>query len=68
MSFGYIYVSPFRWWRVMWLTGNYVGIFRNRPWVNPGRWGFYILGLEFGSRNPGDRVGLFLKRHGLWPW
>jgi len=45
-----------------------VGIFRNRPDVKPGRWGFYLYGFEFGSRNTGDPVGLLLKRVGLWPW
>lgn len=44
------------------------GIFRNRPGVKPGRWGFCFYGFEFGSRQPGDPVGLFLKRCGLWPW
>jgi hypothetical protein len=44
------------------------GIFRNLPGVIPGRWGWYFYGFEFGSRNPGDSVGLFLRRVGLWPW
>ena len=44
------------------------GIFRNRPGIIPGRWGFFIFGLEVGCRNPGDPVGVWLKAHGLWPW
>lgn len=46
-----------------------VYLFRNRPGVKPGRWGIGFFGLvEFGSRNPGDPVGLWLKERGLWPW
>lgn len=31
--------------------------------------GFGFFGLvEFGSRNPGNKFGVWLKRHGLWPW
>lgn len=45
-----------------------MGIFRNLPTVIPGRWGFFVLGFEFGSRNPGDKFGLWLRRAGLWPW
>lgn len=59
------YVSYSRFMPVM---GHYAGIFRNRPEVRPGRWGFYFFGLEVGSRNPGDPVGVWLKAHGLWPW
>jgi len=44
------------------------GRFTNRPDVIPGRWGWYFYGFEFGSRNPGDPVGVFLKRIGWWPW
>lgn len=44
------------------------GIFRNRPEVRTGRWGFYFYGFELGSRDPGDPVGLWLRRNGLWPW
>jgi hypothetical protein len=36
--------------------------------INSGRWGFYILGFEVGSRDPGDKVGIWLKRVGVWPW
>ena len=43
-------------------------IFRNRPHVMPGRWGFGICGFEFGSRNPQDPFGVWLKEVGLWPW
>jgi hypothetical protein len=42
------------------------GLFRNSPAVVPGRWGFYFYGFEFGSRNPGDPVGVWLKRLGIW--
>ncbi len=66
-----IHVSPWRMWRWM-LRCNYpdprVGIFRNLPGVMPGRWGFYILGFEFGSRNPQNPFGVWLKDRGLWPW
>ena len=30
--------------------------------------GFFLLGLEIGSRNPGDRIGVWLKKWGFWPW
>lgn len=64
------YVS-FSWYWTLFLMGpnaKKFGIFRNKPGVKPGRWGFYVLGFEVGSRNPGDPVGLLLKRWGLWPW
>lgn len=64
----YVRILPWRWWAMMWRLGNYCGLFRNSPSVLPGRWGFYFLGLEVGSRNPQDRVGVWLKKHGLWPW
>lgn len=66
-----ISIAPWRIWRWM-LRRAYgdarVGIFRNRPDVIPGRWGFFILGFEFGSREPGNGFGLWLRRKGLWPW
>ncbi len=66
-----IRIAPWRVWRWM-LSNSYgerrVGIFRNLPYVIPGRWGFFILGFEFGSRNPGNRFGAWLKRIGLYPW
>jgi hypothetical protein len=65
---GPIVISNFSWWRFMYTTNNYCGLFRNRDGVLPGRWGFYVLGFEFGSRNPGNRFGVLLKRLGLWPW
>jgi hypothetical protein len=68
MKIGPLGISSLAWWRFMWKTGDVCGIFRNKPGVIPGRWGFYLLGLEFGSRNPGDKFGVFLKRVGLWPW
>jgi len=67
----WLYDAPWRIWCWM-LSPKYgdsrIGIFRNLPHVIPGRWGCYVLGLEIGSRNPGDPVGLWLCRHGLWPW
>ena len=33
-----------------------------------GRWGFGVLGIEIGSRDPRDPLGCWLKDHGLWPW
>jgi hypothetical protein len=61
-------ISSWPWWRFCWASQNYAGIFGNRPGVIGGRWGFYILGLEIGSREPGNGFGLWLKNHGLWPW
>lgn len=55
------------WWKYMYNTEFY-GIFRNRDGVKPGRWGFFIGGFEFGSRNPENWFGVTLKRLGLWPW
>ena len=67
----YISVARWAWWRWM-LRRNFsdrrIGLFRNLPEVIPGRWGFFILGFEVGSRNPGDRIGVFFKRPGLWKW
>lgn len=64
----YVKIHRREWWLYMWRSGDYCGIFRNRAGVKPGRWGFYILGLEIGSRNPGDRVGVWLRSVGIWPW
>lgn len=64
---GPIRIGNWQWWKYCWLTGNYYGIFRNDHCV-PGRWGFFVLGFEFGNRNPGSKFGVFLKRIGLWPW
>lgn len=44
------------------------GLFRNKPGIIPGRWGFCFYGFEFGSRDPGNPTGVFLKRIGLWPF
>lgn len=49
------------------------GRFKNLPHIKPGRWGwwFVLFGrvvVEIGSRNPQDRVGVFLKNRGWWPW
>lgn len=61
---GYLTISSWDWWKFMWYKGNYAGLFLNSEGVIPGRWGFYILGLEFGSRNSRDSVGLFL--YAVW--
>ena len=68
MKLGWIYIAPPLAWLVAWRSRERMGIFRNRDGVKPGRWGFYILGFEFGSRNPGHWMGRFLKWAGLWPW
>lgn len=44
------------------------GRFTNLPHIIPGRWGWYWYGFEFGSRNPGDPVGVWLKKYKWWPW
>jgi hypothetical protein len=71
MKIGIISISPPHIWRWM-LSSNFgdrrIGIFKNKEGIIPGRWGFYILGFEVGSRNPGNRFGTWLKRMGLWPW
>ncbi len=51
---------------VRWQPGAW--IFRNLPHIKPGRWGFGVLGVEVGSREPDDPIGVWLKAHGLWPW
>jgi hypothetical protein len=63
-------ICGINWWKFMWRgpSSEWIGIFTNKPGVIPGRWGFYVLGFEFGSRNPQDRFGVWLKRIGLWPW
>ena len=71
MKLGPIYISPVKYWfdsahHEFWGTFY---IFRNRPDIVPGRWGFGIMGIfEFGSRNPGNKFGIFLKNIGLWPY
>lgn len=68
---GPLWIGPLHWWRYcFWLRRTYgiIGIFRNLPHIKPGRWGVYILGLEIGSRNPGNPFGCRLKNVGLWPW
>lgn len=66
-----IRIAPWRIWKWM-LSRRWhekrVGIFRNRPDMIPGRWGFRILGFELGSRNSRNKTGLWLRDHGLWPW
>lgn len=61
----YLHVSGWRVWRWMLsrrYLGSRVGIFRNLPHVKPGRWGFYLLGFEVGSRNPQDPGGRLAHR------
>lgn len=65
---GPVTICPWRTWRYMWLSRNYCGLFRNSKQVRPGRWGFYIIGFEFGSRNPGNKFGVWLKQRGIWRW
>jgi hypothetical protein len=68
MKLGPLTICEPSWWRYMYRSKQWCGIFRNQPGVRPGRWGFYVLGLEFGSRQPGHWFGCLLKRLGLWPW
>jgi len=68
MTIGPISFSPWFRWKYMYRSKNYFGLFRNKKGVIPGRWGFYILGFEFGNRNPGSRFGTWLYNHGLWPF
>lgn len=68
MKLGPIEINNRQWWLMMWRSKSYCGIFRNKPGIIPGRWGFYVLGFEFGSRNPGNKFGQWLKRIGAWPW
>ena len=73
ITLGPIHVAPWRIWRWMMLSRSSfidrrIGLFHNLPHVIPGRWGFFILGFEFGSREPGDKFGVWLKENGLWPW
>lgn len=68
----YVNLTVNRTWASMMADEGVVGIFRNSKQVLPGRWGVWIcMGfgvLEIGSRNPQDRVGLFLRKMRLWPW
>ena len=69
MTFLYVTIPPLRHLRrpaLLKFWGK--GRFKNSPEVIPGRWGWYWYGFEFGSRNPGDKVGVWLKRRGLWPY
>lgn len=71
VRFGIFWIGSLAWWRYvigMCHADRAVGIFRNLPHIKPGRWGFYIVGFEVGSRNPGNNFGMRLKRAGLWPW
>jgi hypothetical protein len=65
---GYLTICNYNWWRFMWKQGHYYGLFRNKEGILPGRWGFFILGFEVGSRMPQDPIGVWLRNHGLWPW
>lgn len=70
----YIHVAPRHVWKESirhpgLLTWRGLHRFKNRPNIVPGRWGVTLFGLiEIGSREPGDPVGVWLKRKGLWPW
>lgn len=48
-------VAPLDLWIAMWrrALGPRCGLFRNKDGVIGFRWGFYVLGFEFGNRNPG---------------
>ncbi len=63
-----VHILPWRIWKYMWRHEKRVGLFKNLPGVIPGRWGFWIFGFEFGSRNPGNKFGSWLKYAGLWRW
>lgn len=52
MKLGWIYVGNRHHWRYCWVMREWFGVFRNRPGVVGGRWGFYVMALEFGNRNP----------------
>lgn len=46
--------APWWIWKAKWLSkGDRVGLFRNRIGVVGFRWGFCLLGFEFGNRSPG---------------
>ena len=71
MKIGPVNFGTWSWWKFTWYmrhNDGICGLFMNRPDVNPGRWGFWFLGFEFGSRNPGNKFGIFLKNIGLWPF
>lgn len=70
MRIGFVNFGTRNSWRFAWVMrrDGWCGIFRNLPHIKPGRWGFYVLGFELGSRNPGNRIGLLLRRLRLWPW
>jgi hypothetical protein len=68
MRIGWLYFAPWQEWKVMWRSRDWYGIFRNKPGINPGRWGFFVLGFEFGSRQPNHWFGRTLRLVGLWPW
>jgi hypothetical protein len=68
MRIGPLSIGNRNWWRFIWNGRGRCGIFRNREGVVPGRWGGWVLGIEFGSRAPGNWFGVLLKRIGLWPW
>lgn len=65
LRIGYLRICKPQWWLYCWRSRNYCGLFRNSPGILPGRWGFFVLGFEFGSRNPGDPVGVWLYQLGL---
>ena len=64
----YVNIGTMNSWRYAITMNTGCGLFRNVDGVKPGRWGFYIYALEIGSRRPGDRIGVFLRKCYLWPW
>jgi len=66
MRIGWFYFAPFRMWKFYYKQKDYGCLFHNLKSVRPGRWGFRILGLEFGNRNPGNWFGVLLIKLGLW--
>lgn len=45
-------VSPWWIWKCLWKSpGERAGFFRNKPGIIGFRWGFYILGFEYGCRD-----------------
>jgi hypothetical protein len=53
-----LHMGPWHLWKMLLFHGPRIGVFRNRPGVIrdipgrllPRRWGFFILGFEFGDR------------------
>ena len=69
----YVHVTVNRPWASMMARDGRWGRFENLPHLIAGRWGWWLVlfgcvVVEIGSRNSGNRVGKFLKRHGWWKW